>query len=62
MFSLYTDSPRLRAAIEAYRDYVASETLTSQWAPTPLGDGAYRADVKVDGQPLHIELRKQEAT
>jgi isoleucyl-tRNA synthetase len=55
---LHTDSPRLKAAIEAHRDYIAAETLTTQWATAPLGDGAYRVDVKVDGQPLHIELRK----
>jgi isoleucyl-tRNA synthetase len=55
---LYTDSPRLRAAIEAHRSYIASETLATQWATAPLGDGAYRTDVKVDGQPLHIELIK----
>jgi isoleucyl-tRNA synthetase len=58
---LHTDSPNLRAAIAAHRDYIASETLTTQWATAPLGDGAYRANVKIDGQPLTIELRKLKA-
>jgi isoleucyl-tRNA synthetase len=55
---VHTDSPKLRAAIEAHRSYIAAETLTTQWATAPLGQGAYRAEVKVDGQPLTIELRK----
>ncbi len=57
---LRTDSPELRAAIEAHRDYIADETLTVKWADNPLagkGKGA-GSKVKVDGQPLHIELRK----
>jgi isoleucyl-tRNA synthetase len=56
---LHSESDKLNKAIEALRAYIASETLVGQWADQPLGDGAYRADVKVDGQPLHIELKKQ---
>ncbi len=55
---LGTDSATLRAAIEAHLDYIAAETLTAKWCEVPLGDGAARSDVKVEGQPLRIELRK----
>ncbi len=55
---LSTDSPELRAAIEKHKDYIAAETLATSWATGPLGPGAASADVKIDGQPLHIELRK----
>jgi isoleucyl-tRNA synthetase len=55
---LHTDAERLKKAIETHRDYIRTETLVGEWASQPLGEGAYRADVKVDGQPLRIELRK----
>ncbi len=55
---LGTESAALREAIEAHRDYLAAETLTVEWSTQPLGDGAYQANVKVDGQALTIRLRK----
>ncbi len=55
---LGTESPELRAAIENHRETIAAETLTVQWSEQPLGDGAYSANVKVDGQALVIQLRK----
>jgi isoleucyl-tRNA synthetase len=55
---LGTDAERLRKAIETHRSYIGNETLVGEWASQPLGEGAHRADVKVDGQPLTIELRK----
>jgi isoleucyl-tRNA synthetase len=55
---LGTDSPKLREAIDAHRDTIMAETLTTIWATAPLTGEAYRATVKVDGQPLTIELRK----
>ncbi len=55
---LHTDADKLKKAIAAHRDYIASETLVGEWSDRPLGEGAYRADVKVDGQALRIELRK----
>jgi len=55
---LATDSARLRQAIETHRDYIAAETLTVRWASSPLGAGSHQASVKVDGQPLTIELSK----
>ncbi len=53
---LHTEAPALPQAIAAHRDYLGSETLVAEWASRPLGEGAHRACVKVDGQPLTIEL------
>jgi isoleucyl-tRNA synthetase len=59
---LGTDSAKLRAAIDAHRDYIAAETLTVEWSSQPLtGPGAHQATVKVDGQPLTILLIKATA-
>jgi isoleucyl-tRNA synthetase len=58
MIYLHTESKELREAIETHKDYICRETLAVKWATEPLGEGAYRAAVKVDGQPLTIELRK----
>jgi isoleucyl-tRNA synthetase len=55
---LGTEAEELRRAIAAHRDYIGSETLTTEWASQPLGDGAYQASVKVDGQGLVVALRK----
>jgi hypothetical protein len=56
---LATASAALRQAIDAHRDYIAGETLATAWSATPLNGAASRADVKVDNQPLTIELLKQ---
>jgi isoleucyl-tRNA synthetase len=55
---LGTDSPPQRQAIEAHRDYICAETLTVQLSAKSLDGAVHRAVVKVDGQPLTIELRK----
>jgi isoleucyl-tRNA synthetase len=55
---LATDAANLRQAIDAHRDYIANETLTITWASQPLNGECHRASVKVDGQPLTIELAK----
>ena len=55
---LGTESAALRQAIDVHRDYIAAETLTVRWSEEPLGEGAPTANVKVDGQPLTIQLRK----
>jgi isoleucyl-tRNA synthetase len=55
---LGTDSAKLQQAIQAHKPYIAAETLTTQWAAQPLNGEAKRAEVKVEGQPLTIELRK----
>jgi isoleucyl-tRNA synthetase len=53
-----TASPELREAIEAHRAYIGNETLVAEWATHQLDGEAARTTVKVDGQPLTIELRK----
>ncbi len=55
---LATGSDNLRQAIETHRTYIANETLVMVWASQPLNGECHRADVKVDGQPLTIELHK----
>lgn len=56
---LHTDSEKLRDAVDAQREYIAAETLTAAWSPKPLeGSEVHSATVKVDGQPLLIQLKK----
>jgi isoleucyl-tRNA synthetase len=52
---LHTDAEKLRAAIEAHREHIAAETLTTRWATEPVGEVA---EVKVEGQPLRIGLQR----
>jgi isoleucyl-tRNA synthetase len=60
---LGTEAEKLRQAIAAHREYIAAETLTVKWSAQPLqGAGVHRATVKVDGQPLTIELRRVGST
>jgi isoleucyl-tRNA synthetase len=68
VFYYDTDSTELREDIEANLEPppeegepwqgIMKEILAIERSTEPLGEGAYRADVKVDGQPLRIELRK----
>jgi isoleucyl-tRNA synthetase len=58
VLQLGTESVALRQAIEAHRAYVAAETLTVQWSDLPLDGECHDVQVKVDGQPLRITLRK----
>ena len=60
-FELYltVDSPELRQAIDTHRDTICAETLVTKWATAPLGSDTFRANVKVDGRPLTIQLRKE---
>src|SRR5262249_15626570 len=55
---LHTGSGDRQAAIDAHRDYIAAETLTVRWSPGSLNGQGHGTDVKVDGQPLRIELSK----
>ncbi|HEY8503011.1 MAG TPA: DUF5915 domain-containing protein, partial [Gemmataceae bacterium] len=55
---LGTDADKLKQALAAHRDYIGAETLVAQWADAPIDAHAEKATVKVDGQPLTIELRK----
>src|SRR5205085_12036072 len=54
---LSTSSKPLLEAIGAFKAYIMSETLATGWSEQPLGQGAASVDVKVDGQPLHVELK-----
>jgi isoleucyl-tRNA synthetase len=54
---LSTPNAELSAAIAEHRDYITSETLTKTLSTTPLSSAA-ATDVKVEGRPLHIELKK----
>ena len=49
---------KLAEAIAEHKDYIAAETLVNRWSDVALGDGAFHVDVKVEGQPLVIELGK----
>lgn len=55
---LCTEDKELQEAIRTHRTYIANETLVARWSDGPLGEGAFAADVKVDGKPLTIQLRK----
>jgi isoleucyl-tRNA synthetase len=57
---LQTEDARLNEAIKAHREYIANETLAVSWATNPLGDGAYRAEVKIESMQLAIELKKHQ--
>jgi hypothetical protein len=54
---LQTESAALQQAIQAHKDYIGNETLTVEW-PASLNSDAATAQVKIDGQPLVIQLQK----
>jgi isoleucyl-tRNA synthetase len=56
VLSLNTDSPALKQAIDAHRDYIAGETLVREWAPSI--QGVETVEAKIEGQALKIALRK----
>jgi isoleucyl-tRNA synthetase len=58
VLSLQSSSAALNQAIEAHQAYICNETLALRLTNEPLEAGGYRAEGKVDGQPLTIELRK----
>jgi isoleucyl-tRNA synthetase len=61
VLSLQTKSAALAQAIEIHRDYICNETLAVRLTNEPLvGSGVHRAEVKVDGQMLVIELQRAE--
>jgi isoleucyl-tRNA synthetase len=51
-------APLLQKAIQTHQRYITEETLTRALAAQPLGADAPHAEVKIEGQPLRIELRK----
>jgi isoleucyl-tRNA synthetase len=54
-----TESPALRRAVESHNAYISAETLAVKWANIPLDGDAHTTSVRVDGQPLTIQLRKE---
>jgi isoleucyl-tRNA synthetase len=56
--SLQTNAPVLREAIETHQNYICKETLAVKFGMQPLGESAHRAEVKIEGMPLVIELRR----
>lgn len=54
---LTTEAEKLRSAMAAHREFIAAETLTAKWANAPDA-AAHAADVKIDGEPLRIALKK----
>lgn len=55
---LFTESAVLQQAIETHLAYIAAETLTTRWVKELLGSTGARAEVKVEGHVLVIQLRK----
>jgi len=53
-----TESPALRLAIEGHNAYISAETLAVKLANTSLDGDAHTTSVRVDGEPLTIQLRK----
>jgi isoleucyl-tRNA synthetase len=56
--ALVTASATLKQAINAHQDYIGAETLAISISDAPSDAGAARSDVKIDGEPLTIMLRK----
>ncbi len=58
---LQSDDAELMRAIDDHRAYIAGECLIAEWSNKALtGNGVFRAQVKVDGRPLQIELKRAE--
>ncbi len=56
--SLVTDSAPLKEAIVQCREYIASETLTTEILNRPLSDTASRVEVEIEGHHLIIALAR----
>jgi isoleucyl-tRNA synthetase len=54
----YSASQNLAAAIEAYRDYIATETLTVDFAEGDVPEGWALAVDQFDGETLTVGLSK----
>jgi isoleucyl-tRNA synthetase len=52
------ESPELLQAVEVHRSYISAETLAVEWSNAPLDGDSQAINVKVDGHPLTIQLRK----
>jgi isoleucyl-tRNA synthetase len=54
-------SPGLRSAIEAHRDYITTETLTSNLIFGSLPEGAFSIEDNFEGEKATVGLRKKQA-
>jgi len=54
----YAAAPELEAAIAAWRDWIAGETLAAAWAPL---DGGAAAETEIDGLALTFALERVDA-
>jgi isoleucyl-tRNA synthetase len=57
-----TESSELLRAVEAHSSYISAETLAVEWPNVPLDGDSHTINVKVDGHPLTIQLRKVAGT
>lgn len=48
---------QLAEAIQAHRDYIANETLVGRWSNSAFGEEGFKAQVKIEGLALGIELK-----
>ncbi|HEV3204753.1 MAG TPA: DUF5915 domain-containing protein, partial [Gemmataceae bacterium] len=55
---LGTESPKLKRALEIHKEYICTETLSTKWSAQPLSGDFHQTLVKVEGQPLTIQLGK----
>jgi isoleucyl-tRNA synthetase len=55
---LQSSDAELTRALDEHWAYIAGETLATTRSANALGEGAFHADVKIDGKPLSLELRK----
>jgi isoleucyl-tRNA synthetase len=55
---LQSDSPAVREAIAVHQEYICGETLAVQLTDAPLNGSAHKAVIKLQDQPVTIELRK----
>jgi isoleucyl-tRNA synthetase len=58
---LAAEEPKLKEAIRGHRDYIANETLVSNWATERLGGLSHTVEAKIDGMALTIELKRADA-
>ncbi|MBI4718372.1 MAG: isoleucine--tRNA ligase [Planctomycetes bacterium] len=56
--SLVSESADLRAAVDAFSEYIAGETLATGIVASAPGDGASATQVTIEGQSINISLHK----
>jgi isoleucyl-tRNA synthetase len=59
---LITDSEALRNAIEQCGEYIQTETLATKLTDAAVPEAEAQTEVKIDGQPIRIELVRSKPT